>query len=301
MKSYLEDLRQKYGNSFVAILGFTLMLHMLLLAKHVGNIEWSDSTLIPQDEIVIKLVPKKNTARQIVETDNSGLKQKSENAKYLGKEDKTYHKETIAKNVGKMRRAALGVKHGQKNKTAQVVKKQQKKKVVKNFGMKKFEMSSAKDEYMKKLVEQAALPNLGEETGKEKTAGLTQSNDFVEDIPLGDFTKLNTVEYKYYGFYFRIKQKLEQFWGRTIQEKAEAIHRSGRRLPASKNYVTSLLIEMDEMGKIINVKVKSSSGINELDEAATQSFNQAGPFPNPPKGLIKNGRAKIEWGFVVKS
>jgi len=42
--------------------------------------------------------------------------------------------------------------------------------------------------------------------------------------------------------------------------------------------------------------------VKELDDAAIESFNKAGPFPNPPKDLISNsGTAIIKWGFVVKS
>jgi outer membrane biosynthesis protein TonB len=44
-----------------------------------------------------------------------------------------------------------------------------------------------------------------------------------------------------------------------------------------------------------------TSGIKELDDAAIESFNDAGPFPNPPKGLVVDGKVTIEWGFVVKS
>ena len=58
---------------------------------------------------------------------------------------------------------------------------------------------------------------------------------------------------------------------------------------------------LDSKGNIVDVMIQSTSGISELDEAAVESFNQAGPFPNPPKGMIQNGRALIEWGFVVKS
>ena len=118
---------------------------------------------------------------------------------------------------------------------------------------------------------------------------------------MSDFTQLNTVEFKYYGFYHRIRQKLEQFWGRSIQEKAEAIYKSGRRLPASDNYTTSLQVTLNAKGEIVAVNIKSPSGVKELDDAAIESFNQAGPFPNPPKDLVRNGRAVIEWGFVVKS
>jgi len=72
-------------------------------------------------------------------------------------------------------------------------------------------------------------------------------------------------------------------------------------MPANENYITSLRITIDHRGEITRVKVLGRSGIRELDEAAVESFNKAGPFPNPPKGLLKNGSADIEWGFVVKS
>jgi protein TonB len=49
------------------------------------------------------------------------------------------------------------------------------------------------------------------------------------------------------------------------------------------------------------VLILSSSGQQELDSAAVESFNKSGPFPNPPKGMLKNGVAVLEWGFVVKS
>ena len=69
---------------------------------------------------------------------------------------------------------------------------------------------------------------------------------------------------------------------------------------ARENKVTSLTVTINKKGEIIEVFLKSRSGIKELDEAAIESFNKAGPFPNPPKGFVKNGQAKIEWGFVVK-
>jgi hypothetical protein len=49
------------------------------------------------------------------------------------------------------------------------------------------------------------------------------------------------------------------------------------------------------------VKILGASGVKELDDAAVESFNHAGPFPNPPKDLLINDVATIEWGFVVNS
>lgn len=137
--------------------------------------------------------------------------------------------------------------------------------------------------------------------GKNPNQTVSSTNDHVEDIPLGDLTHLNTVEYKYYGFYHRIRQKLEQFWGRSLYDKAEEMVRAGRRVPASEELVTALVITLDHKGDIVDIHIKGSSGVKELDDAAIESFNEAGPFPNPPKDLVVNGRVTLEWGFVVKS
>ena len=141
----------------------------------------------------------------------------------------------------------------------------------------------------------------GLKKGNKNLKGLARTNDYVEDLPLGDMTRLNTIEYKYYGFYHRIRQKLEQYWGNSLREKADNLHRSGRRLASNTQKITALTITIDSKGNIVDVYLKSTSGVQELDDAAIESFNKAGPFPNPPKGMLKNGRAKIEWGFVVKS
>ena len=95
---------------------------------------------------------------------------------------------------------------------------------------------------------------------------------------------------------------LEQYWGNSLRDKMDYLYKSGRRFPASDNLITALVVTIDSKGQIVNVFLKNTSGIRELDEAAIESFNRAGPFPNPPKGMIrKNGTAKIEWGFVVKA
>lgn len=131
--------------------------------------------------------------------------------------------------------------------------------------------------------------------------GESSSSDYLESVPLGDLTYLNTTEYKYYGFFHRIKQKLEQFWGRSIHETAESLMSKGRSIASKENLITSLKVTMNQLGEIISISVEGSSGVRELDDAAIESFNQAGPFPNPPKGLIVDGKVLIEWGFVVNT
>lgn len=255
--------------------------------------------------------------KQIVNTEQTGKKIKSKDAKYLGKTDQTFDRETVAKSNGSFKVAGLGIKTGADTprpaQDAGLKKKMDEaKKVAKKIVNKKpvtmkrtkitFEdLAKAQRHTMKELANPSRhMASKGLKNGVRGKTGLAKNNDFVEDLPLGDMTNMNTIEYKYYGFYHRIRQKLEQYWGRNLREKAKTIYASGRRIPASENKITSLTITLDETGTIVDVHVKSTSGVKELDDAAIEAFNEAGPFPNPPKGMMVNGRAQIEWGFVVK-
>jgi protein TonB len=130
-------------------------------------------------------------------------------------------------------------------------------------------------------------------------AARSSTNDYVEKIPLGDLTYLNTAQYKYYGFFYRIRQRLEQFWGKTLEEKVAGLMKLGRRIRSGENLITTLTVILSEVGEILTILIKGSSGVQELDDAAKNSFEEAGPFPHPPRGLVHNGRVKIEWGFIV--
>lgn len=258
-----------------------------------------------------------NKAKQIVNTEQTGKKIKPKDAKYLGKTDQTFDRQTVAKSNGSFKVAGMGVKTGadvprpapktgiQKkiNKAKKVAKKKTRKTPVtmKRTKITFEDLARAQQKTMKEMVNPSRqLASKGLKNGARGKTGLAKNNDFVEDLPLGDMTNMNTIEYKYYGFYHRIRQKLEQYWGRNLREKAKSIYASGRRIPASENKITSLRITLDSQGNIVDVLVKSTSGLKELDDAAIEAFNQAGPFPNPPKGMMVNGQAQIEWGFVVK-
>ena len=127
----------------------------------------------------------------------------------------------------------------------------------------------------------------------------SRANDYVEQVPLGDLTYLNTAQYKYYGFFYRIRQRLEQYWGKSLEEKVAGLMKLGRRIKSGENLITTLIVILSEVGEILTILIKGSSGVQELDDAAKTSFMAAGPFPHPPKGLVHQGRVKIEWGFVV--
>lgn len=295
---------------------FSMLMHLMVMPVNLSLKELI-SVNIEDNVMKVKLVTKKSLSnpQQIVNTEEANNDRTPEEAKFLGKKNQMFDRQTKAANVGSFKQAGQGVKNGfqlQKYKKMAEVKKQQKKKVEKKAvkkdfskALKKIKMSdlamdAKKDMKVKKAAPTPTMAALGLQNGNHQSTGLSASSDFVEDLPLGDMSHLNTQEYKYFGFFDRIRKKLEQHWGYSLRKKARSMMNRGVRIPASENKITSLKITIDSLGNIVEVLVKSTSGVSELDDAAIESFNKAGPFPNPPKGMIVNGQATIEWGFVVK-
>src|SRR5690606_6387431 len=75
----------------------------------------------------------------------------------------------------------------------------------------------------------------------------------------------------------------------------------GRQLASDVDYTTQLLVSLDDQGRVIRVQIIGASGTRDLDEAAVKAFNEAGPFPNPPTGLVKNGQVHVRWDFVLRT
>lgn len=289
--------------TFYIFLGTVFFIHAAFMVVKVRD-QFELTQWTKPEAIKIKLVQEaleqmaKNQKRQIVQSEDSANQEKKDDA-YLSDKNRSFDRQTVAKNIDSFQKAAKG-----NAATTQIAQKPQaqKKKAANLKDLKLSDFGMASGDPIPKEVSRspASTSTKGMENGDPLSQGLSATNDYVQEVQLGDFTHLNTVEYKYYGFFHRIRQKLEQFWGNSIQEKSQAIFRSGRKI-ASQDYVTSLQVTLNAKGEIIAVKILGASGVKELDDAAVESFNQAGPFPNPPKDLLVNGRATIEWGFVVKS
>lgn len=260
--------------------------------------------------------------KQIVNNELHGREETPTDSKFLGEKNQVYDRQTTASKVDIFNKAGMG----ERNATTQVNSPRPeiaKANSAKPAGVTKDVLGTGKSKPKKISLSDLAFnaqatddlqaqekrafkdPNPGRaqgiKNGDVHSRGLASNNDYLQNLPLGDFTHLNTTEFKYYGFYHRIRQKLEQFWGDSIREKAKNLYAQGRRVPASDDLVTTLMVSINNKGEITSVKMLGTSGIKELDDAAVESFNKAGPFPNPPTGMIKDGVATIEWGFVVKS
>ena len=279
-------------SAFLLALIGSLVSHLIYI--FFVNIDVISSVSLNKDKpIKLRIISqKKSKKRQIVETDQKENKQNLEKARdvFLGKNNSAVKKSTVAKRIGKFNNER-GEAH-KRSKEAAPSKPQKK----------SFSLSDLS--FNRNLVKPLEN-NMNSPAKKAKSSKgsllKSASNDHVKNIPLGDITQLNTTKFKFYGFYHRIKQKLEQHWGNSLMQKAKEIYKSGKKIKGKGDKLTALLVILDKKGNILQVRLKSTSGVDELDDAAVESFNKAGPFPNPPKEMLKSGKAMIEWGFVVKT
>lgn len=125
------------------------------------------------------------------------------------------------------------------------------------------------------------------------------SNDYVEGVPEGDGTFLNTKEFKYATFFYRVKDSVASRW------EDMALREYRRRDPTGNIYgtrdrATLLHIQLDRAGRIEDIRVEQSSGVDFLDSVAVQAFRMAEPFPNPPAGIADaDGNIRFNFQFVV--
>ncbi len=266
---------------FYTILVLVIFLHIIFMAlKIYSDLRVVDSQVPKTLNLKIVSDLRANLKKQIVQSEHPEKNNKPIDKSFLSDKDRQFDRQSIARKIDLFKSSGKGIPTKESISLSDL---------------------GAFKKGHNPLTETSKSTRIGTKSGDVQKSGISSTNDFIEDVPLGDLTYLNTVEYKYYGFFFRIRQKLEQFWGRSIQEKANSILKEGRRVASNDNLITSLEVTLNKLGQIVSVVINGSSGVQELDDAAIESFNQAGPFPNPPKGLIKNGVVKIEWGFVVKT
>lgn len=122
-------------------------------------------------------------------------------------------------------------------------------------------------------------------------------NDHLEDEEVGDGTLLNTREFKYASFFNRVKQGVARNW-----DPGPALRRRDPtgRIFEGRERVTMLEVELDRDGRLRDVRVARSSGLDFLDVEAVRAFERAQPFPHPPGALLtQNGVLRFEFGFYL--
>jgi TonB family protein len=152
----------------------------------------------------------------------------------------------------------------------------------------------------------AQLPSPYSETNKDGTASPvpsaalesvlagSPSNDRLNEKK-GSQTLLNTKEFQYASYILRVRRLVQFYWNQNIENLPASV-----RL-AKPEYTTVVNAVLDGDGTLEKCEVTTESGSVELDDAVVRAFKVAGPFPNPPEGLVeKDGRVYLpDMGFTV--
>lgn len=127
----------------------------------------------------------------------------------------------------------------------------------------------------------------------------SKESEVAPRVDVSDETNLNTVEFKYYGYFQRIRQKLEHFWILGVRETIVSQFGSSFDTFTDSDRITLLRVTLDGNGNVTEIRLVRSSGSSHLDEAARVALTKPSPIPNPPKGLITDNRLTLDWGFIV--
>ena len=231
-----------------------------------------------------------NLEKQIVEQEEKKTNEEAPDTRFLSAQNQKVEKQTVARNKGEFKNSkkeSASPKESHSPKTWSLAPKlNAADTTLSDEGLKKVENSEASEDADKKA---------------EQADG-SQTQDYVKDVDQGLETLLNAREFKYYTYYNRIRRQLSQHWEPKVRTKLSQMFKQGRYLASATDRVTKLIVILDRGGNLVKVQVIKESGVTDLDDAATEAFQSASPFPNPPSGIIENdGTVKIRWDFVLES
>ncbi len=130
--------------------------------------------------------------------------------------------------------------------------------------------------------------------------GESTSGFDIPGIQSGHFTALNTDQFTYYSFFERVNNSIRFRWisgvRKFAREASPKVINQLSKIPAP----TVLRVLLDKEGMVVKVDVLSSSGAENLDQAAVEAFYQASPLNHPPNGLIREDRmVHLNYSFKV--
>lgn len=141
--------------------------------------------------------------------------------------------------------------------------------------------------------EKFALANIQTQSGRASADDALLN---VEDE--SDETFLNAREFRYWQFFDRVKSRVRDNWNPGGEYRRR--DPTGRVYGVADRY-TLLRVTLTPSGDISRIGVIKKAGAEFLDEEAWRAFREAGPFPNPPEGLVgDDGQITFEFGFLFE-
>ena len=199
----------------------------------------------------------------------------TENA-YLGERNQTVKKQAVSRNAKSFPESGSNLRHAQSSTTSHLGKEKTQTVSLSNLAL---------------PLDQPSKQNSEQGGAKE-----------LLPLPEGAETTLNTREFKFYSYYQRIRNQLEVSWTPLLRQKIADLYSSGRKIAIDHEHTTRLIVVLNRSGEIIRIQMIEESGTLALDQSAVEAFNEAGPFPNPPHGMIESTEeVHIPWDFVLKT
>jgi TonB family protein len=277
---------------FAEFVIISFILHCLLVAlmtlqKQKAKpaevvIDIVENTPPPPPPPVLNKKPVEEVKQQVVEQEEKKSDEPAPDTRFLSAQNQNVKKQTVARNKGEFKNSKKKdtQKSSEKSKTWDLSPK-----LNVSSGLKKVEKK----------------PENQESDSPASASDISQSSDYIKDVDEGLETILNSKEFKYYTYYNRIRRQLSQHWEPKVKGKLSQMFRQGRYLASDSDRVTKLIVVLDQGGNLVKVQVLKHSGVTDLDEAATEAFQSAAPFPNPPAGIVdSDGTVKIRWDFVLE-
>ena len=172
-------------------------------------------------------------AKTIVETDSKAANNKlTETAKFLSEKNNTVEKETRAKSGQEFKNTkqfktqmaqAASAAAEQKPVVAKTEKPTPKKTTKQDIFATDYDPYSALNKKMDQQQQVAAAKNQQRQLAAQQYSEASTTNDNLQNIENEFMTRLNTKEYKYFGYYNRIKTQLNQWWVPQVQQKFNKI------------------------------------------------------------------------------
>ena len=209
---------------------------------------------------------------------------------FLGKKNHQTAKETKWKNPRQNSQKAGNTKLDKIAKALKQSKSREKNQNQKQKPKKKLELKPDKGpiRHVPQGTYQKLLPNLRE---LSLAKGQTHQDYITKDIADGDVLDVNTTEYKWIGYFTKVRKSVAQTLynphasiGRK-KEIADKIRLYGK---AKMKGSAKVKLTIAQSGLLIESKLISSSGDKEVDEFWQKILNLSAPFPPLPKHYEKD-------------
>ena len=142
-------------------------------------------------------------------------------------------------------------------------------------------------------IEKANDSSIISDKNRKKEEQNIDKEDDIDLIAEKKAISLDTVRFKYFDYYIKIKKQVDQQWQDNIFSYLDGISKINKTLQ------TEILLKVNSEGSIVEKEISESSGSKELDKIGLKTFDNL-KIPMPPSALM-NGKEFIYlyWKFSI--